>query len=232
MDWRSALFAALVVWPLLVSAQTAAKTQKPAHTAVGGRAAPPRHPAASRRSVPTRHAGSSSNTSAIKTSSRVVSASAGGATGRARRPSTTGSRGRGRNGHASTRIRRAAAPSYQLHPDPERYQEIQKTLADRGFYKGQPDGSWNDDSVQALRDFQSANQLEADGKINALTLMKLGLGPKHDGSGAPLSAVDALRSASKAGTAPTTVEPPLPPDEAPLPPPPTSLPTDAPTTPE
>ena len=142
------------------------------------------------------------------------------------------SRSRRRSGRSTTRIRKAATPSYQLHPDPERYQEIQKTLADRGFFKGQQDGSWNDDSVQALRDFQSANQLEADGKINALTLMKLGLGPKHDGTGAPLSAVDALRSASKPGTSPQTVEPPVLPSEAPLPPPPTSLPTDAPTTPE
>ncbi len=94
-----------------------------------------------------------------------------------------------------TRSRRlahaAAAPSYQLHPDPERYTQIQQALADRGYFKGQPNGQWNDDSVDALKRFQTDQKLESDGKINALTLTGLGLGPKHDGSTAssvPLSA--------------------------------------------
>ncbi len=94
-------------------------------------------------------------------------------------------RGRRHSAHA------APAPSYQLHPDPERYTQIQQALADRGYFKGQPNGQWNDDSADALKRFQADQKLESGGKINALSLTNLGLGPKHDGSTAssvPLSA--------------------------------------------
>jgi peptidoglycan hydrolase-like protein with peptidoglycan-binding domain len=82
-------------------------------------------------------------------------------------------------------------PSYQLHPDPDRYRQIQQALADRGYFTGQVNGEWNDDSVAALRRFQADQKLDGDGKIDALTLRGLGLGAKHDGSTAgtvPLSA--------------------------------------------
>ena len=84
--------------------------------------------------------------------------------------------------HGRSRSRRAAAPSYQLHPDPERYQQIQQALADRGYFKGEVNGEWGDDSVDAMKRFQTDQKLEPDGKINALTLIGLGLGPKHDAS--------------------------------------------------
>ena len=89
---------------------------------------------------------------------------------------------RGRSGKRTRNARSAPAPSYQLHPDPERYQEIQKALADKGYFKGEVNGHWSDDSVDALKRFQADQKLESDGKINALTLTGLGLGPKHDGS--------------------------------------------------
>lgn len=83
--------------------------------------------------------------------------------------------------------RAAARPSYQLHPDPERYQQIQQALADRGYFKGQVNGQWGDDSVDALKRFQADQKLGDDGKINAPTLIGLGLGPKHQAGsiGAP-----------------------------------------------
>jgi peptidoglycan hydrolase-like protein with peptidoglycan-binding domain len=78
------------------------------------------------------------------------------------------------------KTKRAAASSYQSHPDPERYQQIQQALAERGYFKGQVDGNWGDDSVEALKKFQADQKLESDGQINSLTLIGLGLGPKHD----------------------------------------------------
>jgi hypothetical protein len=81
-------------------------------------------------------------------------------------------------------------PSYQLHPDPERYAEIQRALTDRGYFHGETNGEWKDDSVDALKRFQADQKLPDDGKISALTLTGLGLGPHHDGSTAatvPLS---------------------------------------------
>jgi hypothetical protein len=77
---------------------------------------------------------------------------------------------------------RASKPLYQPHPDPERYQEIQKALQERGYFKGEPTGQWGDDSTDALKRFQADQNLPNDGKISARSLIGLGLGPKHDGS--------------------------------------------------
>jgi hypothetical protein len=77
----------------------------------------------------------------------------------------------------------------QAVPTPDRYQEIQQALADRGFYKGEVNGTWGPDSVGALKAFQVSQKLPDDGKINALSLIGLGLGAKHISvSGPPPSA--------------------------------------------
>jgi peptidoglycan hydrolase-like protein with peptidoglycan-binding domain len=89
--------------------------------------------------------------------------------------------------HSSSRSRRTTArrgaprPSYQTHPTADRYKEIQQALADKGYYKGQVDGNWGDDSVEALKKFQTDHHLDNEGKITSLSLIQLGLGPKHDG---------------------------------------------------
>jgi peptidoglycan hydrolase-like protein with peptidoglycan-binding domain len=72
------------------------------------------------------------------------------------------------------------APSYQVHPDTERYKEIQQALTDKGYYKGNVDGHWGDDSTSAMKQFQVDQKLPDDGKISALSLIGLGLGPKHE----------------------------------------------------
>ncbi len=58
--------------------------------------------------------------------------------------------------------------------------QIQQALADRGYYKGSVDGSWNGDSVDALKRYQKDQKLTSDGKISSLALIGLGLGPKHE----------------------------------------------------
>jgi peptidoglycan hydrolase-like protein with peptidoglycan-binding domain len=83
---------------------------------------------------------------------------------------------------ARKRKNKPAGPSYQTHPDPARYQQIQQALAERGYFKGVVNGIWGDDSVDALKRFQADQKLEDDGKINSLTLIGLGLGPKRDTS--------------------------------------------------
>jgi hypothetical protein len=106
-----------------------------------------------------------------------------------------------------TRHTAHSGPSYQLHPDVARYAEIQKALADRGYFKGEADGKWGDDSVDALKRFQADQKLDNTGKIDSLTLIGLGLGPKHDGSLAP----------SGAGSPSTPFVPPPEPTEEPAP---------------
>ncbi|HLJ48775.1 MAG TPA: peptidoglycan-binding domain-containing protein [Bryobacteraceae bacterium] len=83
-----------------------------------------------------------------------------------------------------SKSRRSVAPthtyrSYQSAPTPERYAQIQQALHDKGFYNGQVNGAWGSDSIDALRRFQSAQNLEPDGKIGSLSLIALGLGPKR-----------------------------------------------------
>ena len=67
----------------------------------------------------------------------------------------------------------------QQQPTSDRYREIQQALADKGYFHGAPDGAWNGESVDALKRFQKDQNLDPDGKIGALSLMALGLGPKH-----------------------------------------------------
>jgi peptidoglycan hydrolase-like protein with peptidoglycan-binding domain len=90
---------------------------------------------------------------------------------------------------ASRAARKRSGPSYQTHPTPERYKEVQQALADKGYFKGDVNGKWGDDSVDALKRFQSEHQLADDGKISALSLIQLGLGPKHDGGAVSLAPV-------------------------------------------
>jgi peptidoglycan hydrolase-like protein with peptidoglycan-binding domain len=83
---------------------------------------------------------------------------------------------------AASRARRSGHPR-QLTPTPERYKEIQQALADRGYYSGPVNGSWDAECVSALKSFQQDQNLDADGKLGALSIIALGLGPKRQLSG-------------------------------------------------
>jgi hypothetical protein len=83
-------------------------------------------------------------------------------------------------------VRVKSGPVVPPHPDADRLREIQQAMADKGYFKGEVNGVWTADSVDALKRFQSEQKLMPDGKINALSLIGLGLGPKHDGSVAAL----------------------------------------------
>ncbi len=79
---------------------------------------------------------------------------------------------------ASARYRRSA----QKEPDPERYKEIQQSLADKGYFAGPVDGTWGPESVEALKRFQRDQNIDDDGKLGSLSLIALGLGPKRGAS--------------------------------------------------
>jgi hypothetical protein len=80
----------------------------------------------------------------------------------------------------TARSKRPARPSYQMRPTAERYKDIQQALADKGYFKGEVTGEWGPDSIDALQRFQTDNKLPNDGKINSLSLIQLGLGPKRE----------------------------------------------------
>jgi peptidoglycan hydrolase-like protein with peptidoglycan-binding domain len=66
-----------------------------------------------------------------------------------------------------------------MQPTPERYKEIQTSLVQKGYLAGEPSGTWDADSIAAMKRFQKDQNLEADGKLSALSLIALGLGPKR-----------------------------------------------------
>jgi peptidoglycan hydrolase-like protein with peptidoglycan-binding domain len=71
--------------------------------------------------------------------------------------------------------------STQKAPTPERYKEIQQALASKGYLgPGTPTGVWDNSSVEALKKFQADQNLEPSGKLDSLSLIGLGLGPKRD----------------------------------------------------
>jgi peptidoglycan hydrolase-like protein with peptidoglycan-binding domain len=104
---------------------------------------------------------------ASRTAAKKSSASKKTATSSKRRSSRTTSRAR------------RSGPPRQAAPSPERYMEIQQALASRGFYSGPVDGNWNAECVSGLKRFQEAQSLTPDGKLGALSLIALGLGPNR-----------------------------------------------------
>lgn len=74
---------------------------------------------------------------------------------------------------------RAPSRARQLQPTPDRYREIQQALASKGYLKSEPSGTWDQESMDAMRRFQQDQNINASGKIDSLTLIALGLGPKR-----------------------------------------------------
>ncbi len=105
-----------------------------------------------------------------------------------------------KKGTRSAAVRtRTPAVVRQQTPSVQRYAEIQQALADKGHYKGPVNGQWGPESVEALKSFQAENHLVVDGKLGALSLIALGLGPQHTAS----SQVPASAKPGDAGQIPT-----------------------------
>jgi len=69
----------------------------------------------------------------------------------------------------------------QMAPTPDRYRQIQEALATKGYLQAEDaTGSWNQNSIDALKRFQAAQNIESNGKVNSLSLIALGLGPKRE----------------------------------------------------
>ena len=100
----------------------------------------------------------------------------------------------------------------QQEPTPDRYKEIQQALVDKGYLKGEPTGVWDADSAAAMQRFQQDQKLTPSGKINAPSLIGLGLGAKS--AGAP-EAPPIRQEAPpiKQEAPPITSEPPPPPNK-------------------
>jgi peptidoglycan hydrolase-like protein with peptidoglycan-binding domain len=89
-----------------------------------------------------------------------------------------------RSGSGAARSKKSARPvarrTFQAEPTQARYREIQGALAQRGHYKEEVNGAWGPESVEALKQFQQEQSLTPSGKIDSVSLIALGLGPKRN----------------------------------------------------
>jgi peptidoglycan hydrolase-like protein with peptidoglycan-binding domain len=68
----------------------------------------------------------------------------------------------------------------QSVPTSDRYKEIQQALVEKGYFRGEADGNWGPDSIDALKRFQQEQNLAPSGKLDSVSLIALGLGPKRN----------------------------------------------------
>lgn len=92
---------------------------------------------------------------------------------------STKSSGKSSSKKNSRRVKGQAAPT------PERINEIQQALTKSGAYTDVPSGRWDDATVEAMKKYQSSHGLNPTGKLDALTLQKLGFSSETTGLAAP-----------------------------------------------
>jgi murein L,D-transpeptidase YcbB/YkuD len=90
-----------------------------------------------------------------------------------------------KSGSKKTAGKKATWRNTQRAPTPERYKEIQQALAEKGYLQATPNGVWDASSVEALKKFQQDQSLDPSGKIDSLSLIALGLGPRREPQPAP-----------------------------------------------
>ena len=126
-------------------------------------------PAAQKKAAPSKAGVSKGATASRTAASHPAPTKAGPRTAAARR---------GKKGPPAKRV---TWRNRQLAPTPQRYKEIQEALAAKGYLKPEDaDGTWNQASMDALKKFQAGQNLDSTGKINSLSLIALGLGPKRE----------------------------------------------------
>jgi hypothetical protein len=88
----------------------------------------------------------------------------------------------------SSRSKRKPKVKGQSVPTPDRIKEIQTALQKDGSYEGAPTGKWDAPTIDAMKKYQDKIGVNPTGKIDAVSLNKLGLGSGTAGKGAPVPA--------------------------------------------
>ena len=90
--------------------------------------------------------------------------------------------------HSSSKSRKKSRVKGQAAPTPDRIKDIQTALQKDGSYEGQPTGKWDAATMDAMKKYQDKIGVNPTGKIDAVSLNKLGLGSDTAGKGAPVPA--------------------------------------------
>jgi peptidoglycan hydrolase-like protein with peptidoglycan-binding domain len=101
----------------------------------------------------------------------------------------------------------AAKPKGQAAPTTDRVKEIQTALQKDGSYQGEPTGKWDAATTDAMRKYQEKNGANPTGKIDAVSLHKLGLGSDTAGKGAPVPAANSSTAPAVATKPHTSISP-------------------------
>ena len=88
----------------------------------------------------------------------------------------------------SSKSKRKPKVKGQAAPTSDRIKEIQTALQKDGSYQDEPTGKWDDATINAMKKYQDKNGIAPSGKIDAVSLNKLGLGSGTAGKGAPIPA--------------------------------------------
>ncbi len=62
-----------------------------------------------------------------------------------------------------------------LTKDPQTVRQVQQALSDKGYYQGSADGKWGSQTQGALKKYQKAQGLQANGQLDQQTLASLGV---------------------------------------------------------
>ena len=89
---------------------------------------------------------------------------------------------------SSSKSKRKAKVKGQTVPTPDRIRDIQAALQKDGSYEGELTGKWDAATMDAMKKYQDKNGISPTGKIDAVSLNKLGLGSNTAGKGAPVPA--------------------------------------------
>jgi hypothetical protein len=131
----------------------------------------------------------------------------GAVTERASAQASNSSSGSATHKKKKTSHHRSRREPFQKAPTPQRISEIQSALAREGYYQGDPNGKWDGTAVVALQKFQSANNLDASGKLDASSLQRLGLGSSTAGLNPPTAPQHAPPTTATPGAGSATSAP-------------------------
>jgi len=146
------------------------------------------------------HSTKSSGSAGKKTASSGAGTSANGS---ATKKPVSSARSKGRR--RTTRVKGQQAPTA------DRINEIQQALASKGVLTGDPTGKWDNSTIDAMKKFQASQGLSPSGKLDALTLQKLGLGSQTAGVAAPTpppNSINRLKNAPSAFEEPSSADEP------------------------
>jgi hypothetical protein len=93
--------------------------------------------------------------------------------------------------------------------DPERAEAIQEALIREHYMNGEPAGTWNQASEDALRRYQADHGWQSKTVPDSRALISLGLGPSHDHLLNPESAMTTGPEVSHAASVSSSSQPPL-----------------------